>query len=352
LELAQADRQHDNPLTARVIVNRVWLNHFGAGIVRTPSDFGLRSDPPSHPELLDYLAFRFMAEGWSLKKLHRLIMLSSVYQQGSDDNPRYLQLDPNNQLLWRMNRRRLDFETDARFTVERFRANRPNCGRSRGGNYDPALFRAPNYLWFCRTTEFAWIVPHVRLRQPGRHESTTLFDDCPAAGVVHDEQSICCGAGALLHAPCRRSREATGRGSNPASLPTCYQRPPAPDEIKLARQFLQGQSGLPEKAPEPPAWEYGYGEVDDADQHVKDFHPLPHFTGSAWQGGPKLPDENLGWVTLNAEGGHVGNDLQHAAIRRWRSPRDGIITITGMLKHESDKGDGVRTRVVSSRAGN
>ena len=84
---------------------------------------------------------------------------------------------------------------------------------------------------------------------------------------------------------------------------------------------------------------------------MKDFHPLPHFTGSAWQGGSKLPDENLGWVTLTAEGGHVGNDLQHAAIRRWRSPRDGTISITGTLKHESDKGDGVRAQVASSRAG-
>jgi hypothetical protein len=111
LELAQAIASRDNPLTARVIVNRVWLNHFGAGIVRTPSDFGLRSDPPSHPELLDYLASRFMAEGWSLKKLHHLIMLSSVYQQGSDDNPRYLQIEPNNQLLWRMNWLRLEGET-------------------------------------------------------------------------------------------------------------------------------------------------------------------------------------------------------------------------------------------------
>ncbi len=110
LELAQAIANRDNPLTARVLVNRVWLHHFGSPLVATPSDFGLRSDPPTHPELLDYLAARFMGEGWSIKKLHRLIMLSSAYQQSSEDNAAAAKVDPNNDLYWRMNRQRLEFE--------------------------------------------------------------------------------------------------------------------------------------------------------------------------------------------------------------------------------------------------
>ena len=111
LDLAKAIASKDNPLTARVIVNRVWMHHFGAGIVRTPSDFGLRGDLPTHPELLDYLAVRFMESGWSLKKLHRMILLSAAYQQSSADNPEARKLDPENQLLWRMNRQRLDIES-------------------------------------------------------------------------------------------------------------------------------------------------------------------------------------------------------------------------------------------------
>jgi Protein of unknown function (DUF1553)/Protein of unknown function (DUF1549)/Planctomycete cytochrome C len=110
LELAQAIAAPDNPLTARVLVNRVWLHHFGNGLVRTPSDFGRRSEPPSHPALLDYLASRFVEDGWSLKKLHKLIMLSSVYQQGSLPPGDTARLDPENRLLSRMSRRRLDFE--------------------------------------------------------------------------------------------------------------------------------------------------------------------------------------------------------------------------------------------------
>src|SRR5207247_2795703 len=86
LELAEAIASKENPLTARVFVNRLWLHHFGAGLVRTPSDFGTRAEPPTHPELLDWLARYFMDNGWSVKKVHRLIMLSAVYQQGSGDN--------------------------------------------------------------------------------------------------------------------------------------------------------------------------------------------------------------------------------------------------------------------------
>ena len=110
LELARAITSLDNPLTARVIVNRVWLHHFSQGLVRTPDDFGTRSEPPTHPELLDYLAFTFRADGWSLKKLHRQIMLSSTYRQASDHRADCAVLDPDNRFVWRYNRRRLEFE--------------------------------------------------------------------------------------------------------------------------------------------------------------------------------------------------------------------------------------------------
>ena len=116
-------------------------------------------------------------------------------------------------------------------------------------------------------------------------------------------------------------------------------------------QFLHNQVSAPPKTLEAPVWQYGYGEFDEVSQRVTQFQTLPHFTGSAWQGSGKLPDEKLGWVTLNAEGGHVGNDLKHAAIRRWTAPHDALLNISGTLKHESEQGDGVRGRIVSSRSG-
>ncbi len=110
LELARAIASKDNPLTARVMANRIWAHHFGAGLVTTPSDFGHRGEPPSNPELLDWLALKFINEGWSIKAMHRLIMCSAAYRQQSADNPAAAAIDPENRLLWRMNRTRLDFE--------------------------------------------------------------------------------------------------------------------------------------------------------------------------------------------------------------------------------------------------
>jgi hypothetical protein len=111
LGLARSVISDGNPLTARVLVNWAWQNHFGSGLVRTPDDFGTRGQVPTHPELLDYLADQFRKNGWSLKWLHRTIMLSRAYHQGAIENERSRQVDPENQLLWRMPRRRLDFES-------------------------------------------------------------------------------------------------------------------------------------------------------------------------------------------------------------------------------------------------
>ena len=129
LELADAlvDPHRGGSLTARVIVNRIWRGHFGRGLVTTPSNFGLQGDTPSHPELLDDLATRFIDSGWSLKWLHRELVLSATYRQSSLANPRGRASDPDNRWLWRMNRRRLSIESwrDAMLTAS--------------GELDPAL---------------------------------------------------------------------------------------------------------------------------------------------------------------------------------------------------------------------
>jgi hypothetical protein len=110
LQLAAWVADRSNPLTARVMVNRIWQHHFGAGIVRTPNDFGTRGAAPTHPELLDYLAACLMDSGWSVKAMHKLIMLSAAYGMSSEERPSYLQADPNNERWWRFDRRRLDAE--------------------------------------------------------------------------------------------------------------------------------------------------------------------------------------------------------------------------------------------------
>jgi Protein of unknown function (DUF1553) len=124
----------DHPLTARVMVNRLWQQHFGRGLVGTTSDFGAMGDEPSHPELLDWLATEFVSREWSMKALHRLIVTSTTYRQSSRaDDQSGVTADPGNTLLWRQNRRRLDGETirDALLTVS---------GRLNRGMGGPSVF--------------------------------------------------------------------------------------------------------------------------------------------------------------------------------------------------------------------
>ena len=110
ITLARWIASPENPLTARVIVNRLWHYHFGEGLVRTPSDFGTMGDEPTHPELLDWLTRRFIQDGWSLKKLHRLILESNTYRMAKVHHDEYADHDPENRLLWRFPYRRLEVE--------------------------------------------------------------------------------------------------------------------------------------------------------------------------------------------------------------------------------------------------
>jgi hypothetical protein len=110
LELANWITRDSQALFARVMVNRIWQYHFGKGLVQTPNDFGARGKPPTHPELLDYLANRFIESGYSIKSMHRLVMLSQAYQLSSEHNEQNFLKDPNNDYLWRFDRRRLSAE--------------------------------------------------------------------------------------------------------------------------------------------------------------------------------------------------------------------------------------------------
>jgi hypothetical protein len=110
LQLARWIASADHPLTARVMVNRIWQHHFGDGLVRTPGNFGKLGEKPTHPELLDYLASEFVRCGWSVKAMHRLMMLSATYQQSSTGEPKTVAADPDNRLLGRMSLRRLEAE--------------------------------------------------------------------------------------------------------------------------------------------------------------------------------------------------------------------------------------------------
>ena len=149
LGLAQWIVAKNNPLTARVNVNRIWQSYFGVGLVTTPEDFGARCERPSHPELLDWLATEFVGRGWSMKQMHRLMMTSQAYQMASDDTAANVAIDPENRLFWRMPRVRLEAEIirDAILAVA------GNLNRSLGG---PAIYPYIDPNLFQSSTKRTW----------------------------------------------------------------------------------------------------------------------------------------------------------------------------------------------------
>lgn len=351
-ELADAIADARNPLTTRVIVNRVWQHHFGKGLVRTPGDFGVKGDAPTHPELLDWLAARFVEDGWSLKKLHRTIMLSAVYQQSSDARPEPHEKDPENRLLWRQNRQRLEFEAmrDSLLAVAGTLDEKIG-GRAVDIVAAPYSKRRTVYGFIERQNlpgifrTFDLASPDVST--PQRHVTTVPQQALFMLNhpfVIEQARSLAKASGAI-----------EAKGFSEWQVQNFYERVYArrahPVEVETALHFLSEEKARGSVAREMEGgWEYGYGSFSPADGPVK-FTRLPHFTGEAWQGGTKLPDEKLGWVMLNRDGGHAGNDAGHAAIRRWKSATAGRIKIQGELRRPSEHGDGVEAWIVSSRKG-
>ena len=357
LELARAIIDPANPLTARVIVNRVWAHHFGVGLVNTPSDFGTRAETPSHPQLLDWLATRFVADGWSLKSLHRQILLSATFQQASTGptNPEFqtraIQIDPDNRLLWRMSSRRLSFEEfrDSLLAASGELDLQPG-GKPADLFADPAPVRRTLYglvdRQFLPGTLRMFDFANPDLHIPQRPET-----------IVPQQALFVMNHPLVLD----RARELARMIADDASphdsvrmlYQRCYQRDPTDGQIAAAIQFVQSSEAIdvtPESLTKDD-WQYGYGTIDEEAARVPNFTPLPHFTGDAWQGGPEWPDATLGWVQLTATGGHPGNDRQHAAVRRWTAPRSMTISLNSQLIHEAAPGDGIRAFIVSSRAG-
>ena len=250
LELARAIASRDNPLTARALVNRVWMHHFGTPLVATPGDFGLRSEPPTHPELLDHLAARFMDEGWSIKALHRRLMLSAAYRQRSDDRPEARALDPENALYWRMNRRRLDFES----TRDAMLAASGRLDGRLGGPPMPGL-TAPGAN---RRTLYGYI---DRLNLPGLYR-TFDFPDPNATSPRRDQTTV---APQILvpHEPPVRDRIRAARSSpaprssrraiaTPRSIVSTaliYGRAPTAEDVATAREFLAAYPAGPNPWP-------------------------------------------------------------------------------------------------------
>ena len=240
-ELADVIADAANPLTARVMVNRIWLRHFGQGLVGTPSNFGQMGERPTHPELLDYLAARFVEEGWSIKAMHREIMLSAVYALSGEFSAKNYEADPENRLLWRARRRRLDAEAlrDAMLFVS------GNLDLTPGGEPapldDPANRRRTVYGYVSRR-RLDKILGLFDFPNPNKTSPRRFGTNTPLQGLFFLNSEF-----VMRQAERLTDRLGRDRGSNEAAkirqaYRLLYGRRPNKQEVRLGRRFLDGDA--------------------------------------------------------------------------------------------------------------
>ena len=350
LELAEDIAHPDNPLTARVIVNRVWAWHFGTGLVESISDFGLRADKPVQLDLLDHLAAWFKDNGWSIKKLNKYIMLSSVYRLATEDDGRYAEVDPANDYLWKFNLRRLDFES-MRDTLLTW-----------GGNIDLDMGGQPVELtdeeYPVRRTVYG------RIDREALPELFSTFDfanpdmsSSKRAKTTVPQQALF-----LMNSPfvIEQAKKMIERSDIDVlhdkeerikyMYQLVYQRAPSNAELNSAWDFLAAQEKEAARSQEPEVWSYGYGTYDAKNKRVR-FQPLRRFEVDRWQVTGRFPDNRAGRASLTADGGHAPKVKNYAIVRRWTAPADGTYQVKGRLSHQAEEGDGIRGAMVARRQG-
>ncbi len=335
------------PLLARVIVNRVWAWHFAEGLVRTPSDFGNRGDLPTHPELLELLAFDFVANGMSLRWLHKTILQTDVYRRASHERGSMVldEVDPDNRWLARQNRRRLDFESLRDRLL--FAAGTLN---TKGGGPADALFTAPFphrrtiYGFVDRQNlPSAWVAldgPNPDSHLPKR--TTTLT---PAQGLFWLNHPLVIEASQAL---ANQLPKATEREKCRHLFRAVLAGDPSEKETTALQVALATMPEAPfVKRPANP-WSHGMG-VGVPGWDSPYFAPLNFFTGESWQATPLLPRPGTGKLQLTAEGGHPGPNPSVAAIRRFTVPQNGKVTLQGTVFHPDYRGDGIQVSIVHNR---
>lgn len=357
LALARRLTAGDHPLVGRVLANRLWMHHFGRGIVPTAGEFGVLGERPSHPELLDWLALELPRREWSLKSMHRLLLTSSVWRQSSrreapaaesggvaargSTSDKLVDRDDDNRWLGRMAVRRLEAES----LRDRLLAA---GGRLSSVMYGPAVAikeddvgqvvvagdetRRSIYLQVRRSQPVALLTafdaPVMETNCDRRNSSTVA------------SQSLMLMNSDFMQ---RQAAEVALRVRQTTLADGPLDPAPTGELAELAARVERARPGS--------VWSYGTGTFDAVQQRTAGFAPLSHWTGSSWQGGTQLPDPQRGWALLHATGGHPGDDAARSVVRRWTAPAAARLALRGSLEHGSPNGDGVRGRIVSSRSG-
>lgn len=356
LELANAIANRDNPLTARVMVNRVWMQHFGKALVPNPSDFGVQTAAPEQLDLLNFLSATFMDQGWSLKNLHRLILTSATYQQSSQTTPEKETKDAENFLLSRFNRTRMDYEA-MRDAVAKV-SGVLNQGRMGGRPVplnEPSVDAVRTVYQFVDRYDQATVPAMFDFANPDQHSPQRYVTTVPQQALfLMNSPFMQRQSGAL-------SAKLPVQGSTPDSetIKTLYQRTllrdPQPDEVELAQRFLNDAGELQKLTAF--RWSYGTERLKrdpSGKVSLTDWKPFgvlkPQHKRPTWSHTGTIPDPEWRYAMMYENGGHAPKeDLVNTM--RWEAPFDAVIRITSELKRDNDRGNGVRGLIISSRTG-
>lgn len=351
-ELAQRITAPDNPLTARVMVNRIWTHLIGKSLVDSPSDFGFRTQPPDVPEVLDELAAEF-ATHWSVKRIVQRIVMTRIYRQSSAISDEAMSSDPDNGFLARANRRRRDFESlrDGLLCVAgaldrslggepvEITLDTPSPRRSIYAMIDrqnlPALFR---------TFDFA---------SPDTHSPGRYFTTVPQQSLfllnnrqIHDLASRTAKA-VREDVAVKAATVKDNAAEDVAALARevfrrVLSREPSEQERNVAAEFLRLPSQKPaETIDSRSMWTYGTATISEDGNSLRDFKPFGVFKDSRWQPGSEFPSGGaMGHAYLGKESGHTPSDLHTAVVRRFTAPIDGRVSIRGTMGHRQKEGDG------------
>ena len=344
-ELADRIATPNNPLTARVMVNRVWSYLIGKPLVANPSDFGFRTKPPAVPEILDELAADFSTD-WSVKKLVRRIVLSKIYQQRVAARDKSLTADPDNELLARGNRKRRDFESlrDSILTVS------GTLDRSLGGPPVDIMSSTPthrrtiysmidrqNLPALFRTFDFASPDTH----SPGRYFTTVPQQ---ALFLMNSPEMMAMAratAGAIRQ---QKSSPEELSAQAEAIYNQILGRDPSQQELATATAFLQTPPQTPKPIIDPRSlWSYGTATMlPEGEGQPSDFSALKQYRDGRWQASDEFPTTApFGHVYLGKTGGHTTSDPSLGVIRRYTAPQNEKVTLEGKIRHSSKQGDGV-----------
>ncbi|MEK7950551.1 DUF1549 and DUF1553 domain-containing protein [Luteolibacter soli] len=341
LSLAEKITDPANPLTARVIVNRVWAWHFGAPLAE-PGDFGMQTPRPELLELLDTLAVSFQEKGQSLKELDRLLLTSKAFRLSAEGSRENDKIDEANTKFWKWNRRRLDFETMRDHVLATSGALDTSRTGGRSVNLDKSSSDARRSIYaFVDRYALPGTFVSFDLPHPDHHSPKRVETSVPQQALYFLNGRMVIRQAERVANDAAFKAQPDDRAKVLWIYQRLFQRVPAEDEIRAAQEWVESANPA-DYAPKLG----GYWEVrhaPDTGAPTDDLSTFPMFANDVWKTGPDVSTAPIRWLNVGADGGHAG--AHHAMVLRWRATGSGQVKMTAHLKRNQKGGDTLAWRI-------